>query len=148
MTFKVPEASCNKYFIAAGSKASFRYELKVENNQFFDAVLKLLTPHVIFRWNTSIKNIFHNKEDNTASCMTSVIAGIEAYYVGAQDGCTTTIRAGFASNVINIIAPSSKTVSCELNFKNIPGDSPGFYAGGFKHAKNKSHGQFRGKKRK
>jgi len=45
------------------------------------------------------------------------------------------------------ITPTSTAITCEFHLNNIPGDSPGFSAGGCKHVKNKSYGQFRGEKR-
>ena len=80
--------------------------------------------------------------------MRSIVSGMEAHCAGTQDGFTTTIPAGFTSNSINIITPSSTTVSCEFHFKNIPSDSPWFFEGGCKHAKNKSYEKFRENKRK
>ena len=68
--------------------------------------------------------------------MTSIVVGMKFYCAGAQDSCTTTIRDGLASNAINSITPSSKTVNYEFHFKKIPGDSPGLSEGRCKHMAN------------
>ena len=64
-------------------------------------------------------------------------------FLDEEDSFMENLENDPTSNEVEIshhgITPTSTAITCDFHLNNIPGDSPGFSAGGCKHVKNKSY---------